>query len=595
MFDFEFIYTAFLITAMTVLLVKELLEPDLVVFSTLVLLTAGRVITVSEAFSGFSNHGMLTVAFLFIVASALQRTDILNIIADRIMKQHGNISAKLTRMMFPVSAISAFFNNTPVVAMLIPVIKQWARKKGNPISKFMIPLSYASILGGICTLIGTSTTLVVHGLMIENGIEGFSFFEISKVGVPTAIFGLLAIILFGHRLLPDRKPPIIELGSSTREFVVEMKVNQDFRNIGRTISEAGLRHLKGLYLFQIERGDRLISVVGPEEKILPGDRLFFTGLPSTIIELQRTPGLVTVRDPEFNLKDYDSDQLGTFEVVISPNSPLIGKNVRESDFRSRYQAVILGIHRSGERIQKKIGDIVIRSGDTLLILAKNSFAERWYHSRDFYLVSRSESPPSKPRRYSWLSISILAIMIITMASGLLPILLSVCLATLILILTGCISAQDARDSIEWKVLLIIASAFGISRAMINSGVADYIAVNLISALGAAGPLGLIAGTYFIVSLYTEIITNNASAALIFPVSLAISQQAGLDPRPFFITVAIAASASFATPIGYQTNLMVYGPGGYKFKDFLRVGIPMNILIGIFTVTLVYLIYFQGRG
>ncbi|HMA75792.1 MAG TPA: SLC13 family permease [Candidatus Krumholzibacteriaceae bacterium] len=591
MFDFEFIYTATLIAAMTVLLVKELLEPDLAVFSTLIMLTAGRVITVSEAFSGFSNHGMLTVAFLFIVASALQRSDMLNIIVGRIMKQHGKISTKLIRMMIPVSSVSAFFNNTPVVAMLIPVIKQWARKTGNPVSKFMIPLSYASILGGICTLIGTSTTLVVHGLMIENGLEGFSFFEISKVGIPTALFGLMVIVLIGHRLLPDRKPPLIQLGGNTREFVVEMKVNENFRNIGKTISEANLRHLKGLYLFQIERGDKIISPAGPEEKILPGDRLFFTGLPSTIIELQRTPGLITVQDPEFDLQNYDSDQLGTFEAVISSNSPLIGKNVRESEFRSRYQAVILGIHRSGERIQKKVGDIVIRTGDTLLILAKNSFAERWYHSRDFYLVSRAESPPSKPRRYSWLSISILAIMIITMASGLLPILLSVCLATLILILTGCISAEDARDSIEWKVLLIIASAFGISKAMINSGVADYIAVHLISALGVAGPIGLIAGTYFIVSLYTEIITNNASAALVFPVSLAIAQQAALDPRPFFITVAIAASASFATPIGYQTNLMVYGPGGYKFKDFLRVGIPMNIIIGIVTVTMIYLIYY----
>ncbi|MDZ7860381.1 MAG: SLC13 family permease [Candidatus Krumholzibacteriota bacterium] len=591
MFDFEFIYTATLIAAMTVLLVKELLEPDLAVFSTLIMLTAGRVITVSEAFSGFSNHGMLTVAFLFIVASALQRSDILNIIVGRIMKQHGKISTKLIRMMIPVSSVSAFFNNTPVVAMLIPVIKQWARKTGNPVSKFMIPLSYASILGGICTLIGTSTTLVVHGLMIENGLEGFSFFEISKVGIPTALFGLMVIVLIGHRLLPERKPPLIELGGNTREFVVEMKVNENFRNIGKTISEANLRHLKGLYLFQIERGDKIISAAGPEEKILSGDRLFFAGLPSTIIELQRTPGLITVQDPEFDLQNYDSDQLGTFEAVISSNSPLIGKNVRESKFRSRYQAVILGIHRSGERIQKKVGDIVIKTGDTLLILAKNSFAERWYHSRDFYLVSRAESPPSKPRRYSWLSISILAIMIITMASGLLPILLSVCLATLILILTGCISAEDARDSIEWKVLLIIASAFGISKAMINSGVADYIAVHLISVLGVAGPIGLIAGTYFIVSFYTEIITNNASAALVFPVSLAIAQQAALDPRPFFITVAIAASASFATPIGYQTNLMVYGPGGYKFKDFLRVGIPMNIIIGIVTVTMIYLIYY----
>ncbi|MBD3179824.1 MAG: SLC13 family permease [Candidatus Latescibacteria bacterium] len=576
---------------MTILLVREVLGPDIVVFSTLILLLLGRVIDLSEAFSGFSNHGMLTVAFLFIVAAALQRSEMLNSIAVKILKPDGRTPAKLLRLMLPVSAISAFFNNTPIVAMMIPVLRQWTRKTGRPVSKFMLPLSYASILGGICTLIGTSTTLVVHGLMIENGMKGFSFFEISRVGVPTALMGLLLISLIGYRLLPDRRTPLVELGKNTREFVVEMKVGKGFSYTGRSISEAGLRHLKGLYLFQIEREDKMLPVVGPDEIIYLGDRLFFVGLPSTLIELQKTPGLVAVEDPEFDLRNYDSDQLGTFEAVVSSNSPLIGKNVRDSDFRSRYRAVILGIHRSGERIRQKVGDIVIKSGDTLLILAGNSFAERWYHSKDFYLVSRAEAPPSKPRRYSLLSMSILAAMISVMAAGLLPILLAVCLAVLLLIISGCISPEDARDSIDWKVLLIIASSFGISRAMINSGVADYIAVTLISALGRVGPLGLIAGTYLIGSLYTEMITNNAAAALVFPVALTVASQAGLDPQPFLIALAIAASASFATPIGYQTNLMVYGPGGYRFSDYLRIGIPLNIIIGIIAVTLIYLLYF----
>jgi di/tricarboxylate transporter len=591
MFDFGFIYTAVLITVMTIMLVKEILEPDLTVFAALIFLIAGKVITVGEAFAGFANHGMLTVAFLFIVAAALQRTEILNILADRLLKGMGSLPTKLIRFMLPVSAISAFFNNTPIVAMFIPILSHWSRKSDHPASKLMIPLSYASILGGICTLIGTSTTLVVHGLMIENGMTGFSFFEISKVGVPIALSGLLAISFIGHKFLPDRKAPLVKLGENTREFVVEMKVEPDYKNIGKTIVQAGLRHLKGLYLFQIEREDEILPTVGPDEKIQLGDRLFFTGLPATILELQRTPGLTTLKDPEFDLQNYDSDELGTFEVVISENSPLIGKNVRQSQFRSHYDAVILAIHRSGERIRKKVGDIVIRSGDTLLILARRGFASNWYHSKDFYLVSRADAPPSKPQWYSWLSLPVLSAMIVAMATGFLPILVAVCLASIILIVSKCISPDDARKSVEWKVLLIIASAFGISKAMINSGVANYIATNLITALGALGPLGLIAGTYFIGSLYTEIITNNAAAALVFPVALAISQQAGLDPRPFLITLAIAASASFATPIGYQTNLMVYGPGGYRFKDFLKIGIPMNIFVGIIAVALVYLYYF----
>ncbi len=591
MIDFEFLYTSVLILLMTFFLIREIFEPDVIIFSVLILLTIGGVISVEEAFAGFSNHGMLTVLFLFIVAAALQQTGVLNTVGDRLFSKGGRLSTKLLRFLFPVSAVSAFFNNTPIVAMLIPVIRNWTRKNEYSISKFMIPLSYASILGGICTLIGTSTTLVVHGLMIESGMPGFSFFEISKVGVPVAIFGITLVAVFGHRLLPDRKSPIIQLDEHTREFVVEMKVEPEYRHIGQTIEEAGLRHLKGLYLFQIERNRDLMVSVGPNERIQLGDRLFFTGLPDTIIELQKTHGLSIIKDASFNLKSYNSDEMGTFEVVISANSPLIGRNVRNSQFRTRYNAVILAIHRSGERIQKKIGDIVLRGGDTLLILAKHDFTQKWYHSRDFYLVTKTPGIPSKPQWYSWFSLAVLSTMILVMATGLLPILVAVCLASVVLVVGKCISPEEARKSIEWNVLLVIASAFGISKAMVNSGVAGFLAEKLILLLGTIGPLGLLAGTYLIASIYTEIITNNAAAALVFPVALAITQQADLDPRPFFIALAIAASASFATPIGYQTNLMVYGPGGYKFTDFLKIGIPMNLIIGTLSVTLIYLFYF----
>ncbi len=591
MFDFAFIYTSALILLMTLLLIRDVFETEIVIFATLILLVLGRVITVGEAFHGFSNHGMLTIAFLFIVAAALQQTGVLNIIGEKLFSGDGPISFELLRFMLPVSAISAFFNNTPIVAMLIPVVRHWARKNDFSVSKFMIPLSYASILGGMCTLIGTSTTLVVHGLMIENGMSGFGFFEISRVGAPVALLGLLALAFIGHRLLPDRNAPIVQLGEHTREFVVEMKVEENYKHIGKTIEQAGLRHLKGLYLFQIERDHTLLPSVGPDEVIRLGDRLFFTGLPDTILELQKTPGLSILKDIAFNLKNYDSDELGTFEVVVSANSPLIGQNVRDSQFRAKYNAVILAIHRSGERIQKKIGDIVLRGGDTLLILAKHDFTTRWYHSNDFYLVSRAPGLPSKPKWYSWFALAVILLMIIAMAAGLIPILAAVSLASVVLVISKCISPEDARKSIDLNVLLIIASAFGISRALLNSGVADFMAREIVTAMGAFGPLGLLAGAYVITNIYTIIITNNAAAALAFPVALSITQQTALDPQPFFITMAIAASASFATPISYQTNMMVYGPGGYKFKDFVRIGLPMNILIGLASITLIYFYYF----
>jgi len=589
---FEFIYTSIIIAAMTVALVREWFEADVIIFSALIMLLLGGVIDIQEAVAGFSNTGMLTIAFLFVVAGAVQKTGTLEPIGNLLLGKQGPLPSKLIRFLFPVSAVSAFFNNTPIVAMLIPVVRNWSKKQGVAVSRMLIPLSYAAILGGLCTLIGTSTNLVVHGLIIDNGMEGFAFFEISKIGVPVAVLGILAVSLLGFRFLPDRREPSVRLGQDTREFVVGMKVLDNYQHIGKTIEKANLRHLKGLFLFQIERQGSLIAPVGPGENIEKNDRLFFTGLPETIMELQKTPGLTVLRDSSVDLNHFDSDRLETFEAVVSRNSPLLGKSVRDSNFRGRYQAVIIAVHRSGERIRKKIGDVVLHSGDTLLILADRGFLERWYHSRDFYLVSRSTTLPSKPVWKVWFSMVVLAAMIAFMALNMLPVLTTVAAAAILLILSGCITPADARNSVEWNVLLIIASAFGLARALDNSGVAHFLAERLLTVVGGLGVVGILSGTYFITSFYTEIITNNAAAALVFPIALSLARQTGLDPRPFFLLVAIGASASFATPIGYQTNLMVYGPGGYKFKDFLKIGIPMNLFVGIVAITLIYLYFYR---
>lgn len=591
MFEFNFWYTSILLVLMTVVLVREYIEADLAVFSVLLLFICGGVIDLKEAFAGFSNHGMLTVGFLFIIAGALQRTGVLNRLGDSLLGKEGKISRKLLRLLPPVSALSAFFNNTPIVAMLIPAVRSWAKKNQQPVSKYLIPLSYAAILGGTCTLIGTSTNLVVHGLMLENGLQGMTFFELSRVGVPVVIIGLAAIISIGYKLLPLRKEPIIQVGEHIREFVVVMKVEEKFRYIGHSIENAGLRHLKGLFLFQIERNGDLKTPAKPGEKIQLHDYLFFTGLPETIMEHQKIEGLSLLKEKTFDLKNFDSDDFGAFEAVISPNSPLIGKNVRESKFRSSYDAVIIAIHRNGQRIKEKIGDIVFNVGDTLLILARCDFIQRWYHSGDFYLVSRSVDINSKPRRYSFISVFILIAMIVVMASGITTVVMASFGAALILILSRCITVEDACRSVNWKVLIIIASAFGISKGLENSGVAFFLADKIISSIGSFGIFGLLAGIYFITSFYTETITNNAAAALLVPIVLSVANQTGADPRPFLITVAIGASASFATPIGYQTNLMVYGPGGYRFKDFLKIGIPMNIFIGTVVITMIYFLYY----
>ena len=589
---FALIYTASILVIMTALLIKEVTKPSVVLFSSLLLLILGDVISISEALNGFSNPGMLTVGMLFIVAAAIQSSSRFEDMVMYVLGKKNHRKTRYLRLMLPVSALSAFLNNTPVVASLIPMINTWAKRNNLSSSKFLIPLSYAAIFGGICTLIGTSTNLVVHGMMLNHGMEGFSFFEIGKIGLPVAVVGILYFTLWGHRLLPSRKDSITQFEESTRKFVVELKVASNYPHKGKSVEQAELRNLQGLFLFQILRNGETIAPVSPDELIKEGDRLFFTGLPDTIYELQKTPGLNVIEDVEFDPRNIDSDKLKTFEVVVSNVSPVLGKTVKECHFRNRYNGVILGIHRGGSRINKKIGDIQLQANDTLFILANKNFAEKWYHSLDFSLVTSSLHSYSKPEKKGNLALILLVLMVLSAALNVVPILIAAAVTAIMLIMTNIISFSDAKKSVDFYVLIIIASAFGIATALINSGLAGLIAHTMIDVLESFGRVGIVAGLFLITSLYTEIITNNAGAAIMFPIALSVSQNLNMDPLPFMLIITLGASASFATPIGYQTNLLVYNVGGYKFSDFLKTGLIMNVLAGIIGVFMVWLLYLK---
>jgi di/tricarboxylate transporter len=589
---FEFWYTLLVVGAMTLSLVFEFVKAEIAVFSALLLLLAGNVITLQEAFHGFSNEGMLSVGFLFVAAYAVQASGILESVGRIFLgRQRGTTTAKLFRLLFPVAGLSAFLNNTPLVAMFLPLVKSWCRKNNYSSSKFLIPLSYATVLGGMCTLIGTSTNMVVHGLLLEHGYRGFSFFELGRVGLPVAIVGIILIAFVLQRFLPEKKETLVSIGEKTREFVVAVKVNSAYAEIGKTIEAAGLRHLQGLFLFQIERNGTIIAPVPPTEKIHVNDRLFFTGLPFTIVELQKQRGLDVIQDADFDLKYYDSSELKTYEVVLSESSPLVGQTVRESNFRAEFNAVILAIHRNGERINKKIGDIEFKAGDTLLILAHRDFYNRWYHSKDFLLISTSDEVPSKPKKQAVLSLAIVGAMVVAVAFNLMPMLLASSAAAALLLLTRIINSTEAFQNVEWSTLLLIASSFGVAKGLENSGVAQYFAAGLINFSASYGTFFLLAAVYAAAVLYTELVTNNAAAAMLFPIALAVASQEQLNIMPFVYAVTIGASAGFATPIGYQTHMMVYGPGGYTFKDYLKIGIPLDIVVGIIAVTIIYSLFF----
>ena len=546
------------------------------------------VLSIQDALSGLSNPGMVTVGVLFIVVAGLRETGGMEWIAHRLLGHPKTLLGAHLRLMPPVTVLSAFLNNTPVVAMMIPAVNEWAKRLRLSPAKLMIPLSYAAILGGICTLIGTSTNLVVNGLVIsETELPSLGFFEISRVGLPCAAVGILFILGIGRWLLPERKAAINIL-KDPREYSVEMLVEPASPLVGMTIEDAGLRHLPGMYLLEIERGSQILPAVGPQERLQGKDRLVFVGIVESVVDLQKIRGLVPATDQVFNL-NAPRHQRCLIEAVVSNSCPLVGKSIRQGRFRTVYNAAVIAVARRGERIRAKIGDIVLRPGDTLLLEAHPSFAEEMRNSGDFFLISRIEE--STPLRYekAWIALVILIGMVVTATLGWLSMLQAAMLAAGLMLIARCCSTAAARRSVDWQVLVVIAAAFGMGRALDRTGAAHAIAETLLQTAGRH-PWVSLAIVYGVTTLFTEMITNNAAAVLVFPIALATAENLGVNPMPFIITIMIAASASFATPLGYQTNLMVYGPGGYRFTDFLKIGIPLNLLMGVTTVLLAPLIW-----
>ena len=599
--DWQGWYTLTVVGLVFAAMVRGLGPPDMLIWAGAVLVGLAGIVTVEELVSGFANPGMLTVGALFVVAAALRETGALDRVGTRMLGRAHTERGALLRVAPQVAGLSAFLNNTAVVAMTIPVITDWCRKRRISPSRLLLPVSYFAIVGGMCTLIGTSTNLIVNSLMIETAaahddpvvrqaLKGFGFFELGCVGLPLALVGATYLLFVGRRLLPDRKDLLLQLGESSREYLVDMLIEPNCPLVGKGVEVAGLRHLPGLFLIEIMRGERLITPVEPDEILQAGDRLTFTGVVSTIVDLERIPGFVPVADEDYQTWTNQGRNRRYCEAVISNTSPLIGKNIRDANFRARYNAAIVAVHRGAERLAGRIGDIVLRPGDTLLLQAGPHFAEANRNNPGFFLVSSLEE--ARPVRHARAPIAaiLLILLVFLMVSGTVPIVIAAFAIAGLMIATRCISASDARRVVQWDVLLTIAAAFGLGKALTNSGAADAIGRLLVDVTGLWGPIAALAAVYLVTTMFTELITNNTAAVLIFPLAVAIADQLGLNPRPFAIAVAIAASASFATPIGYQTNLMVYGPGGYRFSDFLRVGLPLNILLGILAVLLIPLIW-----
>ncbi len=590
-----------LLVAILYILGRNLAPPDVTLVGGLTALMSlsafsDRFPTPREAALAFGNEGLLTVGVLFVIAAGLTETGGIALLTERLLGRPATLLRALVRMIVPVAVTSAFINNTPVVAMFVPVIGEWCKKTRQSPSKLFIPLSYAAILGGVCTLIGTSTNLVVQGMLIEANktdpsIRPFGMFTITPLGLPVALAGLAYLVVLAPRLLPDRRQPAWN-GDETRQYTAELLVRRNSPIVGKTVEDAGLRHLPGAYLMAIQRGAESLAGIGPGQRLLAEDRLVFVGIVDSLVELQNVRGLSPPLEHTYRVNDRREDRCLT-EVVVSPRCPLVGKSIREGQFRNRYDAVVLAVHRHGERIQEKIGDIVLKVGDTLLLQTRPWFHRKHRNNGDFFLSSAV--PGSRPVRHdrAWIALAIFAALVVAAAfEGSLGLsLLNIgLLAAALMGLTRCCSAEQARRSIDWSTLIAIGAAIGIGRAIESTGLAAIAAAALVDALRPAGPWAVLAGIYLLTLVFTEIVTNNAAAALAFPIALAAARGMGVDFMPFAATVMVAASSGFATPLGYQTHMMVYGPGGYRFGDFVRIGLPLDLLLMIVTVLVTPLVF-----
>ncbi|VGO20777.1 SLC13 family permease [Pontiella sulfatireligans] len=581
-------FTMGTVVAVFLCVVLTRLSADTVFLGGTGLLMVVGVLDAKEALAGFSSSGMVTVGVLYVVVSGLQETGALLWISSNVLGRPTSVRGAQSRVMFPVLLLSGFLNNTPVVAMFIPMVLQWARRIGRAASLLLIPLSFASILGGMCTLIGTSTNLVVNGLYQHRyGGDGMGMFEITLLGLPCAVVGMAYLLLFSKKLLPQKKS-IGEEFANPREYTVEMIVQPKSGLSGHSVQEAGLRQLPGGYLVEIIHEGHVHAPVAPSMILNDGDRLVFAGAVELILELRNLQGLQVAEDSLFSL-DMPLSQRRVVEVVVSTTCPEIGQRIRECNFRERYNAAILALARNGERVDGRIGDMRLKAGDTLLIEAHAGFAPRQKDSRDFLLVSEMQDAVLVEHRRAPVAMLILAGMVLAVSFQLASMLHAAVTAAMLMLALKCSNPSRARKSVEWNVLLVIAAALGLGSALEKTGAAGALANSLIG-LGGGSPWITLALVYVVTSIFTELITNNAAAALVFPVAMGVAESLGVDAKPFITCIMISASASFITPIGYQTNLMVFGPGGYRFADYLKIGLPLTVLVGVTAILLAPLIW-----
>ena len=546
-----------------------------------------------SALAGFAHPAVVAIGALFVVAAGLSETGTATAAANLLLGRPRSVRGAQLRLIVPVTLLSAFINNTPVVAMYLPIVRDWAKRIRVSPSKLLMPLSFSSILGGQLTLVGSASNLIVMGLYVkylaEIGLDTPSsqlqFWGPALLGLPLAGVGLAYLVAASPGLLPERQQ-LADEWESARRYTVQMDVLPGSSAVGATIESAGLRSLPGLFLFEIERGGLVIPAPGPATTLRAGDRLGFTGVLDSVVDLQRIRGLAPTQHHQDDEQDSRAGR-ELVEAVIPASSPLAGQTVRQARFRTVFSAAVIAVHRSGALIRRKVGDIELQHGDTLLLETTPGFAERYRNSGDFCLVSPVAGFAQPRHDRMWRALAVTGVLVAGVAfTAWPPVVVCLC-AALLMILSGCVGVSQAFEAVPLQVLVAVAAALGMGAALAQSGAATAVAATLLD-LGQAfgwGHRGMLLALVLSASAFAQVISKNGAAALAFPIAMATARELGLHPEPFAFSLIVGCGLSFLSPISYQTNLMVYGPGGYRFMDFPKVGLPLTILLAVLCVLL----------
>ena len=572
------------LTMFTVLLFTKI-RSDLVFLGAIAILFVTGVLNAKEAFSGFSSTSVVIIGVLFVVVAGLTHTGVLQWIVKHLLGQPNSYSKAVVRLMLPVAALSSFLSNTTVVALFVGIVKMWSKKLNISPSKLLIPLSYASGMGGVCTLIGTPPNLIISGLYADHTGQAMNVLATTIPGLFCLFIGVLSIIAM-RKLLPDRQAPEAAF-ESTSDYTVEVLVPSDNPHIGQTVEKAGLQQVRGGTLIEIIHFDEMVSTAIPNEPIMGGDRLIYAGQIDEILDLKKSHGLVNADHHVFTMSEVDRDrQLRTAYVTFG--SSLINKKIGGSSFEKDNNMILVAVARRGKRIEESPHDVILQAGDTLLLECPPRVNIQTEHLSSQLQFFDSAQVPNIGKK-TIISTTIMIAMVLLSALNVIPLLQCAFLAAMAMLIFKCCNVDQAMKAINWEILMVFAGSVVLGVAIQKTGIAERLAFGILDVCGT-NPIVVMTAICLVGTFITEFISNTAAGAMFFPIMYQAAEKLGYEPYPFLIALMVSVSSSFATPIGSPTHMLVYGPGGYRFSDFMRIGLLMNFIILAANILIVNIIY-----